>query len=86
MVQIGWAIHQVVAGKFPLSEVAGLPFVERIAAHRKHGNVKASHHASDYRQRRKRGNFPLPGARAEVMLCPKSSDKAKGRAARSGEP
>ena len=28
MVQIGWAIHQVVAGKFPLSEVAGLPFVE----------------------------------------------------------
>ncbi len=28
VVQIGWAIHQVVAGKFPLSEVAGLPFVE----------------------------------------------------------
>lgn len=27
VVQIGWAIHQVVAGKFPLSEVAGLPFV-----------------------------------------------------------
>ena len=28
VVQIGWAIYQVVAGKFPLSEVAGLPFVE----------------------------------------------------------
>jgi TRAP-type C4-dicarboxylate transport system substrate-binding protein len=28
VVQIGWAIHQVIAGKFPLSEVAGLPFVE----------------------------------------------------------
>lgn len=28
VVQIGWAIHQVVAGRFPLSEVAGLPFVE----------------------------------------------------------
>jgi len=28
VVQIGWSIHQVVAGKFPLSEVAGLPFVE----------------------------------------------------------
>jgi TRAP-type C4-dicarboxylate transport system substrate-binding protein len=28
VVQIGWAIHQVVGGKFPLSEVAGLPFVE----------------------------------------------------------
>ncbi len=28
VVQIGWAIHQVVAGKFPLSEVAALPFVE----------------------------------------------------------
>jgi TRAP-type C4-dicarboxylate transport system substrate-binding protein len=28
VVQIGWTIHQVVAGKFPLSEVAGLPFVE----------------------------------------------------------
>lgn len=27
VVQIGWAIHQVVGGKFPLSEVAGLPFV-----------------------------------------------------------
>jgi TRAP-type transport system periplasmic protein len=27
VVQIGWAIHQVVAGRFPLSEVAGLPFV-----------------------------------------------------------
>jgi TRAP-type C4-dicarboxylate transport system substrate-binding protein len=25
--QIGWAIHQVVGGRFPLSEVAGLPFV-----------------------------------------------------------
>lgn len=27
VVQIGWSIHQVVGGKFPLSEVAGLPFV-----------------------------------------------------------
>jgi TRAP-type C4-dicarboxylate transport system substrate-binding protein len=27
VVQIGWAIHQVIAGKFPLSEVGGLPFV-----------------------------------------------------------
>jgi TRAP-type C4-dicarboxylate transport system substrate-binding protein len=27
VVQIGWAIHQVIGGKFPLSEVAGLPFV-----------------------------------------------------------
>src|SRR5262249_61299356 len=26
VVQIGWAIHQVVAGKVPLSEVAGLAF------------------------------------------------------------
>jgi TRAP-type transport system periplasmic protein len=27
VVQIGWSIHQVIGGKFPLSEVAGLPFV-----------------------------------------------------------
>jgi TRAP-type C4-dicarboxylate transport system substrate-binding protein len=27
VVQIGWAIHQVLGGRFPLSEVAGLPFV-----------------------------------------------------------
>ena len=27
VVQIGWAIHQVIGGKFPLSEVGGLPFV-----------------------------------------------------------
>lgn len=27
VVQIGWAIHQAIGGKFPLSEVAGLPFV-----------------------------------------------------------
>ena len=28
VVQIGWAIHQVLGGLFPLSEVAGLPFVQ----------------------------------------------------------
>jgi TRAP-type C4-dicarboxylate transport system substrate-binding protein len=27
VVQIGWAIQSIVAGKFPLTEVAGLPFV-----------------------------------------------------------
>jgi TRAP-type C4-dicarboxylate transport system substrate-binding protein len=27
VVQIGWAIHQVFAGRFPLSEVGGLPFM-----------------------------------------------------------
>ena len=27
VVQIGWALHQVVAGKFPLTEVGGLPYL-----------------------------------------------------------
>jgi TRAP-type C4-dicarboxylate transport system substrate-binding protein len=27
VVQIGWAIHQVVAGKFPLTDVGGLPYI-----------------------------------------------------------
>ncbi|MGZ5827338.1 MAG: TRAP transporter substrate-binding protein DctP [Xanthobacteraceae bacterium] len=27
VVQIGWAIHPLIGGKFPLSEIAGLPFV-----------------------------------------------------------
>ena len=35
VVQIGWSIHQVIGGKFPLSEVAGLPFVST-------GGVEAS--------------------------------------------
>ena len=27
VIQIGWAIHQVIGGRFPLSEVAGVPFL-----------------------------------------------------------
>lgn len=27
VVQIGWSIHQVVAGKFPLTDVGGLPYI-----------------------------------------------------------
>jgi Bacterial extracellular solute-binding protein, family 7 len=27
VVQVGWAIHQVIGGRFPLSEVAGVPFL-----------------------------------------------------------
>lgn len=27
VVQIGWSIHQIVAGKFPLTDVGGLPFI-----------------------------------------------------------
>jgi TRAP-type transport system periplasmic protein len=27
VIQIGWALHSLIGGKFPLSEVAGLPFV-----------------------------------------------------------